>query len=325
MAENRNLWQHWPAMALGVLVAVFFMTALVAFQVDENELAVVLRFDKARTESVAGAERVKIYEPGLHFKFPYPIETVWKHDNRIQCYELKLGQVEQIPTADEYQVVVTTYVLWRVGDPSIFLKAVRLPGDAENKLDDIVRSSRLNVLGRHNLTELINVDPAKVKLAEIEKEILAGIAGVAKDKYGIEVVSVGFKHIGVPADVTQAIFKRMQKERERKSDAYRAEGKLAAKQIEEKAKGQASDIIAKAEGEAKGIRAEGDRAAAEYYAVFGQAPELAAFLRKLDSLRTMVSDKTTLVLDTRTAPFDLLLPGATNLGPVTMAPAKKEK
>ena len=81
----------------------------------------------------------------------------------------------------------------------------------------------------------------------------------------------------------------------------------------------------KAEGEAKGIRGEGDRAAAEYYAVFGQAPELAAFLRKLESLRAMVTEKTTLVLDTRTAPFDLLQPGATELKPAAPAPEKKEK
>ena len=67
------------------------------------------------------------------------------------------------------------------------------------------------------------------------------------------------------------------------------------------------------EADAKRIRAEGDRAAAEFYAVFGRNPELAVFLRKLDSLRLTLSEKTTLVVDTRTPPFDLLLPDATDL------------
>ncbi len=315
MADNRKLWQHWPAMTLGVLVAAFFGTALVVFQVDENELAVVMRFDKPRAEAVNGAEAIKVYPPGLHVKWPYPVETVWKHDGRIQSYELTRGQVEQIPTADEYQIIVTTYVLWRVGDPAVFLKAVKDTASAEQKLDDIVRSARLNVLGRHNLTELVNVDPAKVKLPEIEKEILTAVQGQAREKYGIEVVFTGFKQIGVPEDVTGKIFARMQAERERKSKAYRDEGRLAARQIEERAKLTASELLTTAESEAKGIRGEGDRAAAEYYAVFGQAPELAAFLRKLESLRSMVTEKTTLVLDTRTAPFDLLQPGATELQP----------
>ena len=79
-------------------------------------------------------------------------------------------------------------------------------------------------------------------------------------------------------------------------------------------------MLAKAEGEAKRIRAEGDKTAAEHYAVFRKNPELAAFLRKLDALRLTLSEKTTLVLDTNTPPYDLLKPGATKLGKLSLAP-----
>ncbi len=312
MAE-RTLAQHWPAMVLGVVVAVVFVVALIVFEVKETEVAVLMTFGKPTTELRDGAENVKAFAPGLHLKWPAPIQTVWRHDNRRQCYELKRGQVEQVQTKDDYQVIVTTYVLWRIGDPGIFLKAVNSTSEAENKLDDVVRNARNSVLGQHNLTDLINVDPSKVMIGQIEQEILKGLSAVALKKYGIEVVLLGFKHIGFPEEVTTKVFDRMQAERQRKSEKYRSEGKRDAQKIKALADQQASDVLAKAEAESKQIRAEGDRQAAEFYAKFSANPELAAFLRKLDSLRQTVSEKTTLVLDTQTPPYDLLLPGATTL------------
>jgi len=175
------------------------------------------------------------------------------------------------------------------------------------------------------LTDLINIDPTKVKIQAIEKEILDGIQGIAMDKYGINVTNVGFKHLGFPELVTTKVFDRMKAERDRKSEKYRAEGKRDAQKIKSEADLQASAKLVQAEAEAKRIRAEGDRSAAEYYAVFGKNPELAAFLRKLESLRQTITEKTTLILDTRTPPYDLLLPGATDLGKKTPAPTSAEQ
>jgi len=298
-----------------------FISALVVFEVKQTEDAVVMTFGKPRMETVDKATRVKVYKPGLHYKWPYPIETVWTHDNRLQCYELKKAQIEQCQTKDEYQVIVSTYVLWKVGDPGTFLKAVNSTAEAENKLDDVVRNARSNVMGQHNLTELINIDSSKVKIQEIEAEILKGVEGIAMDKYGIRVTMVGFKHLGFPEQVTNKVFDRMRAERGRKSDKYLAEGKRDAQRIRSETDLQASSKLVQAEAEAKRIRAEGDRAAAEYYAVFSKNPELAAFLRKLESLRQTISEKTTLILDTRTPPYDLLLPGATDLEKKMPAPA----
>ena len=78
-------------------------------------------------------------------------------------------------------------------------------------------------------------------------------------------------------------------------------------------------VLAKAEAEAREIRAQGDAEAATFYAVFQENPELAEFLRKLDSLRLIMRNQTTLVLDTNVAPFDLLKPGSEVLGPVKSA------
>ncbi|MEI8079546.1 MAG: protease modulator HflC [bacterium] len=321
MQDKPSLAQHWPALLLGVLVGGVFIAAMLVFQVRQTDLALLLTFNKPDTITVAGVEQARVFPPGLHFKWPYPIQSVWTHDNRIQCYELKKGQYEQVQTSDDYQVIVSTYVLWRVGDPGRFLRAVGKTTEAEAKLDILVRNARNGVLGRHALGDLINVDPAKVEIPQIEGEILNDLRGVALNEFGIEALLVGFRHIGFPEEVTTKVFDRMIAERNRTAENYRAAGRRDAQKIRAGADLEASNLLAGADAEAKGIRADGDRAAAGYYSVFSQAPELAAFLRKLEALRQVVTDKTTLVLDTATPPYDLLRPGATDLKPTATSAA----
>ena len=308
LGKRRDLSQHWPVIALALLVVGIFTAWLVTFQVKETEVAIVKTLGRPKQ---ANGE-VRIYGPGLHMKWPI-IDEVWRHDHRLQCYELTKGRVEQITTSDDYQIVVSTYVLWRVGDPALFLKRVNTTEEAENNLDAVVRNSRNNVLPRHELSELINVDPDKSKIAEIEQEMLEDLKDTALDEYGIEVTYLGFKHLGFPEKVSTKVFDRMRAERSRKSQKYLAEGAREAQRIRAEADRKVSDILAQAQAESKRVRAEGDEQAAKHYAVFQKNPELAAFLRKLDSLRLTLSEKTTLVVDTNTPPYDLFLPGATDL------------
>lgn len=320
--DKRTWVQHWPVVLLGILVALIFLMVLVAFEVKETEHAIVMTFGEPKAEVVDGVTKTKLYDPGLHWKWPYPIDTVWRHDNRLQCYELKRGQVEQIQTADDYQIVVTTYVLWRIDKdaPELFLKRLNTTANAEEVLDKLTRHHRNIALGRHKLSELINVDPEKVRIDQVADEILASLQADAKSNYGIEVTHLGFKHLGFPEKVSAKVIARMKAERNRKSAEYRAEGKRDAEIIRARADLEVRELLAKAEGEAKLIRAEGDKTAAQYYAVFRKNPELAAFLRKLDALRLTLSEKTTLVLDTNTPPYDLLRRGATKLGKLSLSP-----
>jgi membrane protease subunit HflC len=316
--------QHWPIMFLGLLVAGIFSAVLISFEVKETEMAILMRFGAPRTETVDGVTKAKVYGPGLHLKWPYPFETVWSHDNRLQCYELTRGQLEQIQTADDYQIVVTTYVLWQVGDASQFYKRLDTTLEAEKKLDDLVRNSRNSILGRHNLTELINIDPKGVKITEIEEEILADLKGLAMQEYGIKIDYLGIKHLGFPEKVSTKVFARMRAERKRKVDQYRAEGRRDAMKIRTEADRKAEGILATANADATRIRGQADQEAAEHYRIFSRNPELAAFLRKLDSLRQTLAGKTTLVVDTNTPPYDLLLPGATDFGKNAPAPKTQD-
>jgi membrane protease subunit HflC len=309
---NKRIGIHWPVLLLGVVVAAIFFVVLFVFQVHETEYAVVQRLGSPRRHLVDGEEKVRVYAPGLHWKVPF-IDWVWRHDNRLLVYDLKRGQVEQMQTVDDYQVILTTFVLWRVGDPYTYMQAIKTTENAEKKLDELVRSSRSNVVGRHRLDEFINVDESAVRIAEVEQEILDGVVDIAMREYGIEVRRIGLKHLGFPEDVTEKVFDRMRTERERRAKTYREEGRLEAQKIRAEAEEKATGILTEARTEATRIRAEGDQAAAEFYAVFQKNPELAMFLRKLSALRETISDKTTLVLGTRTPPYDLLLPGALDL------------
>ncbi|MCK5801736.1 MAG: protease modulator HflC [Lentisphaeria bacterium] len=318
MADKRTFMQHWPVMALAAVVVLIFGLRLVTFQVQETEVCIVKRFGESlKTDG----NQVRIYTAGLHPKLPYPIESTWIRDRRRNVYELKTGRVEQIQTHDNYQIVVSTFVVWRIGQgekAALYMQRIDNKERARETLDGLVRNGRNIVLGKHDLSDLINAEKP-VQLGRIEQEMLDTVKEQALDEWGIEVIHIGVKHIGFPEKVTPKVFERMIAERERKSTRYLADGQKEADHIRSQAKAEADTILADAETKATLIRSEGDKEAAEYYAVFAENPELAAFLRKLESLRLTLSKKTTLILDTNTPPYDLLRAGAADLEKVVGA------
>ena len=177
---------------------------------------------------------------------------------------------------------------------------------AGRNLNQLLSTAKLAVLGRQALTDLLNPDPAKLRFEGIEAEILAQIAPQAKALYGVEVPFVGLRKISLPEAVTESVAARIRAERESLAEKYRSEGDAEAARIEARAQSEKDQTLAEALGRARRIQAEGDAEAAGYYEVFRQNPELAIYLRKLESLERTLGDKTTLVLTDETAPFDLL-------------------
>lgn len=309
--KEGGIKHHWPIVALACGVVVIFLTAMMTFQVKETEYAVIKTFGKAKEEAPG---KIKIYEPGPHMKWPF-IEQVWRYDKRLQCYELTHGNIEQLTTKDQYQIVVSTYVLWRVGDPGLFLLRLKSTEEVEEKLDAAVRDSRNSIIPMHNFSELVSTENNGSKMAEIEKAMLDDVSKKTMQDFGIEVTKVGFRLIGFPEMVTTKVFDRMRAERDNHSQRLLAEGNSEAQRIRSEADRKASELLAQAEAEAKKIRGAGDEQAAKNYAVFSKNPELALFLRNLEALRVSLNDKDTLILDTDTPPFTLLKPGANNLKP----------
>jgi membrane protease subunit HflC len=170
------------------------------------------------------------------------------------------------------------------------------------------------VIGRYDFDQLVNTIPEKMQLDQVISELRSGIASFAETEYGLRIETVGIKSLGIPEKTSENVFERMINERKVVAERYRQEGKRISEQIKAEADKQRELLLADAEAKSKRIRAEGDAEAASHYAAFRKDPQLAAFLRKLDALRKIMSTRTTLILDTDSVPFDLfkMNPGQTS-------------
>ena len=140
----------------------------------------------------------------------------------------------------------------------------------------------------------------------IEKEMLTDVQQHALSKYGINVEFLGLKKLGLPESVTQKVFDRMTAERQREVERLKALGEAEAIRIKSAADRDRDKILTEADRKATEIRGEGDAEAAKSFAVFEGNPELATFLLKLNALEATLKERSTLILDERTPPFDLL-------------------
>lgn len=300
-----NFFKHWPTMLLGLVVAAILLVAVFSYQLNQTESAVVTTFGRP----------TEVTEPGLHFRWPFPFQRIYRFDHRIRCFEGGAGKLEETMTADGQNILVGIYVNFRIQDVKQFFITLENMTKAEDQLNSWMRGYKNAAFGRYKFSQVVNTDPKLMKLNEIQEEIKKNLIQISKP-YGLEIVSVGINTINVPKAISEKVFDRMIQERQRAAAQFLAQGNSRAEKIRIDADREKAITLANAEAQAKEIRAQGDAEAAKYYAVFKENPELAEFLRKLDSLRQIMKGRTTLVLDTNVAPFDLFKPGAEVLGPV---------
>ena len=299
--------RNYLSVTVGILLLLIFAALLVSFQVRQTEVAVVTTFGKASTDAI---------KAGLHFKLPWPIQKVVKFDSRVQNFEEKF---EETPTQDGKNLLIMVYAGWRIIDPNTFLRSfpTGAAAAAESTLESLVRSSKNAVVGQHKFSDFVSTDAEKLKFTEIEEDILKKVKAEAIGKYGIEVAFLGIKRLGLPESASQRVFDRMREERMRLVQQYNGEGEAQAISIKTTADRDREEIISLAEKEAIRIRGEGDAEAAKSLAVFEQDPEFAVFLLRLEALEKTLKDRSTLIFDERTPPFDMLNKQ------VAPAPAKK--
>lgn len=300
-----NFFKHWPTMLLGLVVAAILLVAVFSYQLNQTESAVVTTFGRPS----------EVTEPGLHFRWPFPFQRIYRFDHRIRCFEGGAGKLEETMTADGQNILVGIYVNFRIRDVKQFFVTLENMTKAEDQLNSWMRGYKNAAFGRYKFSQVVNTDPKLMKLNEIQNEIKENLVQISKP-YGLEIVSVGINTINVPKAISEKVFDRMIQERQRAAAQFLAQGNSRAEKIRIDADREKAITLANAEAQAKEIRAQGDAEAAKYYAVFKENPELAEFLRKLDSLRQIMKGRTTLVFDTNVAPFDLFKPGAEVLGPV---------
>lgn len=288
---KRNL----TTLITAAVLIVIFVLLLFTFQVRKSQVAVVTTFGKT-----AGT-----FEPGLHFRWPWPIQRVYKFDERIQSFEDKFSETL---TADQINLITSVYVGWRISNASDFLNSFRDGSvvTAQQQLESLLRSANMTAVGRHPLSDFVNSDAKQLKFDQIQDEIEQMVqTELQTNNYGIAIEFLGLKKIGLPESVTEAVFARMKSERNILISQAKNEGQAEAIKIKANADRQASETLAKAQAEATRIQGEGVAEAAETLPIFQKNPDLAVFLLRLKALEASLDQKSTLIFDQRTPPFDL--------------------
>jgi len=266
-----------------VVVAVTVAGYCTFLTVKETEFVLITQF---------GRPLYAVTNAGLHMKWAFQSATYF--DRRLRIYN---PRPSEFLTRDKKNIVVDSYVAWKIQDPNRFLQSVGDPVAAEMRLHDIVWSSLSAVLGAHDLDSLVSTAAAGPQSADMMDALADLTDRAALAQYGISVVDVRIKRLNLPEQNKQSVYARMRAERERIARQYRAEGEEHALSIRADADRQKAETLSVAYKEAETIRGQGD---AESTRIYGQAysknPRFYKLLRTLEAYKKVLDDKTTAIL-----------------------------
>lgn len=262
-----------------VVIAAGILLASSAFIVRQTEQAIVLQF---------GDPRRVIQEPGLHFKLPF-VQDVTYFDNRILDFA---PPQEEIIAADQKRLVVDSFVRYRIADPLEFYKAVGTELAARARLAGIVSAALRRTVGNAPLAAILSSERAELMSA------IRADTNEAAVRLGINIVDFRIRRADLPQANAEAIYQRMQSEREREAREFRAQGAEIAQRIRARAERERTVLLAESQRQSQVLRGEGDSEAIRIYAeAFGQDPEFFSFYRSMEAYRNALkADGTTMVL-----------------------------
>lgn len=262
-----------------LLAAAAFAVYMAMFIVNPTQQALVLQFGKI----VRVAQ-----EPGLHFKIPL-VQNVVYFDRRI--LDLDMPPLEAI-ASDKKRLVVDAFARYRIQDPVLFFQRVNNIREANQRLSTFLQSSLRTELGRASFTAVVR-DNRSGLMESIRRDV-----GTSAAALGIEVVDVKIRRADLPEANSQAVFSRMQTERQREATEIRAQGEEQARRIRSRADRDATVLVAEARRDAEIIRGDGDAERNRIFAeAFGADPDFFAFYRSMQAYETGFKDGgTSLVL-----------------------------
>ncbi len=290
--------RHKTATILILILLVIGGIRLTFFTVDETEYVVVTQF----------GDPVRVLKtPGLYIKWPDPIQTVNRFNNWLVVYD---PPPAELLTLDKKNILVDSFMLWKIDDPQKFLETVKDQLGAEARLSDILSSHIGSTLGKYPLNALVSTQPTEMKFEEIQREVTEKSAVRAKEDYGIEVVDVRLKRLNFPEQNKRSVFERMRAERLRIAKKFRSEGEEEALKIEAETAREERSILSAAYRDAQKIKGDADAEAIRIYAeAFGKNPQFYKFIRLLESYQKFLNEKTTLVLPSDADLLQLLSTG----------------
>ncbi|MCB9850064.1 MAG: hypothetical protein H6817_05105 [Phycisphaerales bacterium] len=294
-----------PSIIAAIILVVILAAYACTFQVRSTEVAILKTFGKAQEEPIEVDENDQSFFAGLHLKWPWPIQSVAKYDRRLRLLE---DRIEETPTIDDRQIIVTTFTAWTISDPYEFhLRNPKLV-DAENALRSRIRSYKKSVIGRHRFSEFVSDDPSDRKMEAIEEEIREAIAADARKSFGIDIQLFGIKQIGLPANVSEEVFNAMKADKQKRAAAFKAQGNAEGDRIVAEAQSAAQRIRSVVQRKVSDIESEGLTEVGKVYAEFKEHPELRIFLDQLRALEKILTNRTEIFMDADFAPVNLFDP-----------------
>ena len=260
---------------VAIVVTVLVVVAMSMFTVDQRQYALVFQLGEVK--------RI-ITEPGLNFKIPM-IQNVRYFDRRILT--LDNNDPERFITSEKKNVLVDSFVKWRIVDPKLYY--ISVGGDearAKTRLNQTVNAGLREEFGKRTVHDVISGERDRIM------EDMRIKADADARKIGVQIVDVRLKRVELPNEVSEAVYRRMEAERKRVANELRSEGAAEAEKIRADADRQREVIIANAYRDAQKIKGEGDaQATAIYGQAFGQSPEFYAFYRSLEAYRQSFRNK----------------------------------
>ena len=268
----------------GAAIAIIAVVAIIlvwmsTFVVDPTKQALVLRFGQP-VRDLIGA-------PGLYFKMPF-IDTAVYIDKRILALD---SEPQEVLVSDNQRLEVDAFVRYRIADPLLFYQSVFNTRGADAQLGGMLNSALRRTLSEASITDIVR-DKRDALMAEIRDQMIAGAT-----RFGLEVVDVRIMRANLPAENAEAVFRRMQTERQQRAASYRAQGSQQSQQIKAEADRKVTVITAQAQQQSEQIRGEGDGERNRIFAAaFGADPEFFAFYRSMQAYQNSFNNGQTRAL-----------------------------
>ncbi len=264
------------ALAAGALV--LLLGSMSTFTIAEYEQGIVVQF---------GDPRRVVTEPGLRLKWPW--QNVIYYEKRILQVD---GQPEQVTAADQKRLVVDAFALYRIVDPLRFKNAAQSVENFEPLMLQALTATLRENIGRVPLVDVVSGE-RQALMGEIREAMVRATA-----QFGVDVVDVRIKRTDLPQENSEAIYRRMQTEREREASEIRAQGEEQALRIRAEADRTRTVLISQARRESEILRGEGDGEAVRIFAeAFGKDVRFFTFYRTMQAYREALNaEDTTLVL-----------------------------
>ena len=261
----------------------FFIFAVMAltvgtglFVVDQRQYAIVFAM---------GEVKEIIEEPGLYFKLPAPLQNVLFLDKRILSTETH--EPDRIITAEKMNILVDSYVKWRIVDPKLFY--VSFGGDeqrTQDRMAQIVKAALNDEITKRTVSEVISGNRDEM-MAAVKDKMARETSHI-----GVEIIDVRLKRVDYVEQINNSVFERMKSERTRVANELRSIGEAESEKIRADADKQRTVILAEAFRDAEKIKGEGDAKASRIYAsAFGKNPEFYRFYRSLEAYKESFRNK----------------------------------